>query len=246
MSYLEVSKISKYFRDPEHRGTFCVFEDIHLKIEKSEFITVVGHSGCGKSTLLNIIAGLEDASSGGVILEGKEVDSPGLDRSVVFQNFALIPWMTVFENIRLAVKAANPDWSKSQIKDYTFKYIDLVNLREAANKKPSALSGGMKQRVGLARAFCINPKVLLLDEPFAAVDPHTVEDVQKEVRKLAESGIGILVTDHAVLQTLHICDRAYIIDSGKNLLDGDPKTIINDDLVRKHYLASTFKGDEFD
>ncbi len=236
MSYLEVSKISKYFRDPEHRGTFCVFEDIHLKIEKSEFITVVGHSGCGKSTLLNIIAGLEDASSGGVILEGKEVDSPGLDRSVVFQNFALIPWMTVFENIRLAVKAANPDWSKSQIKDYTFKYIDLVNLREAANKKPSALSGGMKQRVGLARAFCINPKVLLLDEPFAQIDALTRGVIQDELVEMWEdSKSTVFMVTHDVDEAILLSDRVVLMTNGPNARIGE---IVEIDIPRPRTRAS--------
>ena len=120
------------------------------------------------------------------------------------------------------------------------------DCKRARNPWSTRCSGGERRRLEIARSLITRPKLILLDEPFAAVDPHTVEDVQKEVRKLADSGIAILVTDHAVQQTLHICDRAYIIDSGKNLRDGDPKTIINDELVRKHYLASTFRGDEFD
>ena len=236
MSYLEVSKISKYFRDPEHKGTFCVFADIDLKIEKSEFITVVGHSGCGKSTLLNIIAGLEEASSGGVVLDGKEVDRPGLDRSVVFQNFALIPWMTVLDNIQLAVKAANPNWSKVQVKDYAFKYIDLVNLREAANKKPSALSGGMKQRVGLARAFCITPKVLLLDEPFAQIDALSRGVIQDELVEMWEdSKSTVFMVTHDVDEAILLSDRVVLMTNGPNARIGE---IVEIDIPRPRTRTS--------
>ena len=124
--------------------------------------------------------------------------------------------------------------------------LEQFHLEHKRKQLAKTCSGGERRRLEIARALIMRPKLILLDEPFAAVDPHTVEDVQKEVRKLTEQGISILVTDHAVQQTLHICDRAYIIDSGKNLMDGDPKTIINDELVKKRYLASTFRGDEFD
>ncbi|MDA0691160.1 MAG: nitrate ABC transporter ATP-binding protein [Nitrospinae bacterium] len=231
MSYLELSKISKYFNNPEGEGEpLCVFKDVDLKINESEFITVVGHSGCGKSTMLNIIAGLDEASEGGVILEGREVNSPGLDRSVVFQNFALIPWMTVYQNIRLAVKAANPDWNKDKIREYSYKYIDLVNLRQAANKRPSALSGGMKQRVGLARAFCINPKVLLLDEPFAQIDALTRGVIQDELVEMwnASKNTVFMVT-HDVDEAILLSDRVVLMTNGPNARIGE---IIEIDIPR--------------
>ena len=222
MSYLELTKISKYFDNPDGKGSLCVFKDVDLKVEKSEFLTVVGHSGCGKSTMLNIIAGLEKVTSGGVILEGREVEEPGLDRSGVFQNFALIPWMTVYQNIRLAVKAANPDWTKDQIKEYTFKYIDLVNLRDAADKRPSALSGGMKQRVGLARAFCINPKVLLLDEPFAQIDALTRGVIQDElVAMWEESKNTVFMVTHDVDEAILLSDRVVLMTNGPSARIGE-------------------------
>ena len=152
--------------------------------------------------------------------------------------------MTCKDNL-LAILETLPIQKEEQEKRCE-ELLKQFHLEHKHDQLARTCSGGERRRLEIARSLITNPKLILLDEPFAAVDPHTVEDVQKEVRKLAESGIGILVTDHAVLQTLRICDRAYIIESGKNLLDGEPKTIINDDLVRKHYLASTFKGDELD
>lgn len=173
MSFLQIDHVSKFFPSTSGDGDVCIFKDVTIKIEQGEFVTVIGHSGCGKSTLLNIIAGLETASEGGIILQGKEVIGPGIDRMVVFQNFSLMPWMTVFENIALAVRSAYPNWSHAQVADHVHKYISLVGLKGAEAKRPAALSGGMKQRVGLARAFSIEPKVLLLDEPFAQIDALT-------------------------------------------------------------------------
>src|SRR5579885_2469441 len=173
MSFLQVDHVTKYFPSHSGVGQVCVFKDVTIKIEQGEFVTCIGHSGCGKSTLLNIIAGLETMSEGGIILGGKEVAGPGLDRMVVFQNFSLMPWMTVFENIRLAVRAAYPEWDRERIAAHVQKYVNLVGLKGSEGKRPSALSGGMKQRVGLARAFSIEAKVLLLDEPFAQMDGLT-------------------------------------------------------------------------
>src|SRR5438105_11446425 len=127
-AFLEMSNVTKYFPDPSGKGMQCIFKDIFFQIEQGTFVTVVGHSGCGKSTLLNIIAGLERASSGGVILDGKAIDAPGLDRMVVFQNFALMPWMSVYENVRLAVKAAHPQWGEDEIHAGVTKYIEMVGL----------------------------------------------------------------------------------------------------------------------
>jgi nitrate/nitrite transport system ATP-binding protein len=160
MAFLLIDHVTKYFANPSGSGQVCIFKDATIKIEKGEFVTCIGHSGCGKSTLLNIIAGLETPTEGGIILNGREASGPGLDRMVVFQNFALMPWMTVFENIALAVRSAYPDWSREQVSAHVTKYIELVGLKGAENKRPVALSGGMKQRVGLARAFSIEPKVL--------------------------------------------------------------------------------------
>ncbi|MEK7879070.1 MAG: ABC transporter ATP-binding protein [candidate division NC10 bacterium] len=184
MAFLEIDHATKFFPDPDSKGEVCVFRNVAFGIERGEFLTMVGHSGCGKSTLLNIIAGLETATTGGVVLEGREVRQPGMDRMVVFQNFSLMPWMTAFENIRLAVRAANPGWSRRQVKEYVQRYIDMVGLTGAEKKRPTALSGGMRQRVGLARAFATEPKVLLLDEPFAQIDALTRGVIQEELVRM--------------------------------------------------------------
>ena len=155
MAYLSVEGLEKTFpqsQSGEGSGDLCVFRGVDLKIEQGEFVTMIGHSGCGKSTLLNIIAGFEEPTLGGVILDGKEVTKPGLDRMVVFQTFALMPWYTAWQNVRLAVHAAHRDWSEAEIDEHTQKYIDMMGLSGAENKKPAYLSGGMRQRVGLARA----------------------------------------------------------------------------------------------
>jgi nitrate/nitrite transport system ATP-binding protein len=214
MAFLEVEYVSKYF--PEAGGRqLCVFKDVRLHIEKSEFVTTVGHSGCGKSTLLNIIAGLEKASAGAIILDGKETDTPGLDRMVVFQNFSLLPWMSVYENIRLAVKAAFADWPAQKINDYVQRYINMVGLAGSEHKKPTALSGGMRQRVGLARAFAVQPKVLLLDEPFAQIDALTRGTIQDELMRMwtATRNTVFMVT-HDVEEAILLSDKIALMTSG--------------------------------
>ena len=214
MSFLEVEYVSKYFAEAGGRQ-LCVFKDVRLHIEKSEFVTTVGHSGCGKSTLLNIIAGLEKASAGAIILDGKETDTPGLDRMVVFQNFSLLPWMSVYENIRLAVKAAFADWPAQKINDYVQRYINMVGLAGSEHKKPAALSGGVRQRVGLARAFAVQPKVLLLDEPFAQIDALTRGTIQDELMRMwtATRNTVFMVT-HDVEEAILLSDKIALMTSG--------------------------------
>jgi len=176
---------------------------------------MVGHSGCGKSTLLNIIAGLEKATSGSIILDGKELDQPGLDRMVVFQNFSLLPWLTVYENIRVAVKAAYPRWERERIQDYTLKYINMVGLKGAEQKKPAALSGGMRQRVGIARAFAVQPKVLLLDEPFAQIDALTRGAIQEELIHMWMSTKNtVFMVTHDVEEAIFLSDKIALMTSG--------------------------------
>jgi nitrate/nitrite transport system ATP-binding protein len=206
MSFLEVEYVSKYFAEPGGKS-LCVFKDVRL--------TMVGHSGCGKSTLLNIIAGLEQASKGAIILDGRETDTPGLDRMVVFQNFSLLPWMSVYENIRLAVKAAFRDWPGQKINDYVLRYINMVGLAGAEHKKPAALSGGMRQRVGLARAFAVQPKVLLLDEPFAQIDALTRGTIQDELMRMwtATQNTVFMVT-HDVEEAILLSDKIALMTSG--------------------------------
>jgi nitrate/nitrite transport system ATP-binding protein len=215
MSLLEIDHITKFFPNPDGAGEVCVFRDVAFKVEQGEFLTMVGHSGCGKSTVLNIIAGLETASLGGVVLEGREIAGPGMDRMVVFQNFSLMPWMTVTQNVRLAVRSAYPSWSGAQVDGCVTRYIDMVGLNGAERKRPAALSGGMKQRVGLARAFATEPKVLLLDEPFAQIDALTRGVIQEElVRMWTASRNTVFMVTHDVDEAILLSDRIALMTNG--------------------------------
>ena len=215
MAYLQIDHVSKFFPNPSGEGEVCIFKDVTIKIDKGEFVTTIGHSGCGKSTLLNIIAGLETMTEGAILLEGREVSGPGLDRMVVFQNFSLMPWMTVFENIRIAVRAAYQEWSQDKINAHVHKYIQLVGLKGAEDKRPTALSGGMKQRVGLARAFSIEPKVLLLDEPFAQIDALTRGVIQEELIQMWNSSRNtVFMVTHDVDEAILLSDRIMLMTNG--------------------------------
>lgn len=215
MAFLEIDHVSKHFPAPTRREPVCVFRDVAFSLAEGEFVTVVGHSGCGKSTLLNIVAGLERPTSGGVILEGREVSRPGIDRMMVFQSFALMPWMTVFDNVRLAVRAAHPDWKRPAVAAWVQRYVDMVGLTGAEGKRPSALSGGMRQRVGLARAFSTEPKVLLLDEPFAQIDALTRGVIQDElVRMWTATRNAVLMVTHDVDEAILLSDRIALMTSG--------------------------------
>jgi nitrate/nitrite transport system ATP-binding protein len=215
VAFLAIDHVTKSFPAPDGRGEVCVFRDVAFALEQGEFLTMVGHSGCGKSTLLNIIAGLERPSAGGVVLEGREVTRPGMDRMVVFQNFSLMPWMTVFENIRLAVRAAHPAWSRKRVAEFVQRYVDMVGLTGAERKRPAALSGGMRQRVGLARAFSTEPKVLLLDEPFAQIDALTRGVIQDElVRMWTATRNTVFMVTHDVDEAILLSDRIALMTSG--------------------------------
>jgi nitrate/nitrite transport system ATP-binding protein len=215
MTFLEIDHVSKKFPAPDGRGQVSVFRDVAFGIAEGEFVTMVGHSGCGKSTLLNIIAGLETASSGGIVLGGREISGPGMDRMVVFQNFSLMPWMTVAQNVRLAVRSAYPAWSRAQIAAWVQRYVDMVGLTGAEGKRPAALSGGMRQRVGLARAFATEPKVLLLDEPFAQIDALTRGVIQEElVRMWTASRNTVFMVTHDVDEAILLSDRIALMTNG--------------------------------
>lgn len=227
MDYLIIDHINKHFplisgngNGNGAGGTFCVLKDVNLKIAKGRFITTIGHSGCGKSTLLNIIAGFDSGDRGGIILDGKEVNTPGLDRMVVFQSFALMPWLTTFNNIRLAVKAAYSSWDDTRISQHTQKYIDLMGLSGSENKKPAFLSGGMRQRVGLARAFAVEPKVLLLDEPFAQIDALTRGVIQEELMRMWAA------TQSTVFMVTHDVDEAILLSDSIALMSNSPEATI--------------------
>jgi nitrate/nitrite transport system ATP-binding protein len=211
-AFLSVEGLGKYFRGQGSTGRWCVFRDLNLEMAKGEFVTVIGHSGCGKTTLLNIIAGLDGADEGGVLLDNREVAGPGLDRMVVFQGFALMPWMTVFQNVRLAVRAAHRDWPRAKVDAHVQRFVEMVGLSGAEKKRPAHLSGGMRQRVGLARAFAIEPKMLLLDEPFAQIDALTRGVIQEElVRMWTEMRNTVFMVTHDVDEAILLSDKIMLM-----------------------------------
>lgn len=192
-----------------------VFEDIHFAIEKGEFVCIIGHSGCGKTTILNVLAGLEEASGGVVIMDGREVSGPSLDRGVVFQSHALMPWMSVLANVAFAVKSKWPDMPKAQVEAHCTKYLEMVGLGHAIHKKPAELSGGMKQRVGIARAFAIEPKMLLLDEPFGALDALTRGTIQDELLKIVQATHQtVFMITHDVDEAILLADKVVLMSNG--------------------------------
>ncbi len=212
--FVEVDHIDRAFPLP-NGGSYVALKNIELKIRQGEFISLIGHSGCGKSTLLNIVAGLDRPTKGGVLLEGREVTKPGPDRMVVFQNYSLLPWLTVRENIALAVDEVMKHRSKGERRGIVEHHIDLVGLKHAANKRPGQLSGGMKQRVAIARALSIRPKLLLLDEPFGALDALTRSGLQDQLIKICEeSHITCLMVTHDVDEALLLSDRVVMLTNG--------------------------------
>jgi nitrate/nitrite transport system ATP-binding protein len=192
-----------------------VFEDICFGIERGEFVCIIGHSGCGKTTILNVLAGLESASAGNVFIDNREVSGPGLERGVVFQGHALMPWLSVLGNVAFAVKSRWPDWPKDKIEGHARRYIEMVGLKGAELKKPAALSGGMKQRVGIARAFAIEPKMLLLDEPFGALDALTRGTIQDELLKIVrETHQTVFMITHDVDEAILLADKIMLMSNG--------------------------------
>jgi nitrate/nitrite transport system ATP-binding protein len=192
-----------------------VFEHLHFSIEPGEFVCLIGHSGCGKTTILNILAGLDEASAGYVFVGGRQTSGPSLDRAVIFQSHALMPWLTVMGNIAFAVTSRWPDWSREKVREQCQKYIDLVNLTGAERKRPAELSGGMKQRVGIARALAIQPKMLLMDEPFSALDALTRGVLQEEVLRIcAETNQTVFMITHDVDEAILLADKIVLMTNG--------------------------------
>ncbi|ARV57603.1 bacitracin ABC transporter ATP-binding protein [Nostocales cyanobacterium HT-58-2] len=213
-TFVEVDHVDRIF-DLPNGGKYIALKNIDLKIREGEFVSLVGHSGCGKSTLLNIIAGLDRASVGGVTLEGREIKDPSPDRMVVFQNYSLLPWLTVRENIALAVDEVYKNHPKGKRRGIIEEHIDMVGLRLAANKRPSELSGGMKQRVAIARALATRPKLLLLDEPFGALDALTRGSLQEQLMKICnEHNVTCVMVTHDVDEALLLSDRIVMLTNG--------------------------------
>ena len=209
--FVQVDGLAKTYR----AGQAPVFEGVTFAIERGEFICIIGHSGCGKSTILNVLAGLEEASAGTVIMDGREVTGPGLDRGVVFQSHALLPWLSVEDNIGFAVRSRHPGWPREKVREHGARFIEMVGLGGAARKKPAELSGGMKQRVGIARAFAVEPKMLLLDEPFGALDALTRGTIQDELLGIcAATRQTVFMITHDVDEAILLADRIFLMSNG--------------------------------
>ena len=213
-SYLSLDRMGIVF--DTQNGPFRALQDVDLRVDEGQFVSIIGHSGCGKSTVLNIVAGLLQATEGGVLLENKEVDSPGPDRAVVFQNHSLLPWLTVYQNVGLAVdKVFGPDRTKAERHEWTVHNLELVKMAHAADKRPGEISGGMKQRVGIARALAMEPKVLLMDEPFGALDALTRAHLQDSVMEIhAELGNTVIMITHDVDEAVLLSDRIVMMSNG--------------------------------
>ncbi|MEJ1168264.1 ABC transporter ATP-binding protein [Variovorax sp. CCNWLW235] len=192
-----------------------VFADVSFTLDRGEFVCIIGHSGCGKTTILNVLAGLDQASAGHVFMDGREVAGPSLERGVVFQSHALMPWLTVRKNIAFAVSSRWPDWSAAQVDVQVRRFVAMVGLEAAIDKKPSQLSGGMKQRVGIARAFAIQPKMLLLDEPFGALDALTRGTIQDELMAIVrQTQQTVFMITHDVDEAILLADRILLMTNG--------------------------------
>jgi nitrate/nitrite transport system ATP-binding protein len=220
-AYLSIEQVGKTFQ--RGAATTEVLKDIDLKVERGEYISIIGHSGCGKSTLLNIVAGLTNATNGVVLLDNKEVNDPGPDRAVVFQNHSLLPWLTVYENVSLAVdKVFRRKKSREERYAWVMHNLDLVQMAHAKDKRPSEISGGMKQRVGIARALAMEPKVLLLDEPFGALDALTRAHLQDSVMQIHSTlGNTVMMITHDVDEAVLLSDRIVMMTNGPSAKIGE-------------------------
>jgi len=211
--YLTLENVSKTYPTP--KGEYPVLRDINLRVDAGEFVCLVGHSGCGKTTLLNMVSGFTQPTSGSVKLKGQPITAPGPDRMVVFQGYALLPWLTVYENVYLAVQSVFPQKSQSEKHQIVEEHLNLVGLGEAAQKYPPQISGGMKQRVAIARALAIRPEVLILDEPFGALDAITKEELQEELLRIwDEHRCTVLMITHDIDEALFLADRLVLMTNG--------------------------------
>jgi len=227
--YVKMENLSKVF--DTKKGRFIALRDVNLSVRQGEFVSIIGHSGCGKSTLLNLVAGLSEATSGVLLCAGREIAGPGPDRAVVFQNHSLLPWMSCFENVYLAVERVfGREEGKAELKQRTHAALDLVGLADAAHKLPNEISGGMKQRVGIARALSMQPKVLLLDEPLGALDALTRTHLQDELlRIVSASACTTIMVTHDVDEAVLLSDRVVMMTNGPGATIG---AVLDIDLPR--------------
>jgi len=238
---LDLVNLKKVYPTP--KGDYIVLEDLNLQINKEEFITIIGHSGCGKTTMLSMIAGLNEITGGSISILGNSIKGPGPDRGVIFQSPSLMPWMTALQNVLLGVKQVFPHAKKAQQNDIAKYYLQKVGLEDAFNKKASELSQGMQQRVGIARAFAIKPKVLLLDEPFGMLDSLTRGELQDILIEIwnKEKITAVMIT-HDVDEAIFLADRVVMMTSGPRAKIGD---ILNIDFERPRTRKSVLEHDDY-
>ena len=239
---LDISHIDMVFPTPT--GGFTALKDVDLKIKKGEFVSLIGHSGCGKSTVLNVVAGLYQATTGGVILSGKEVTEPGPERAVVFQNHSLLPWLTAYQNVELAVEQVfGSKMSKAEKKEWIEHNLKLVHMDHAMYKRPNEISGGMKQRVGIARALAMQPEVLLMDEPFGALDALTRAHMQDSLMEIQnELNNTVIMITHDVDEAVLLSDRIVMMTNGPSATIGE---ILEVDLERPRDRLSLSKDPHY-
>jgi nitrate/nitrite transport system ATP-binding protein len=212
--FISIEAIAKRYPGAEG-GQIAVFENLWLSMARGEFACVIGHSGCGKTTVLNILAGLDSPSEGTVIVDGQGIEGTSLDRAVIFQSHALLPWRTVLGNVSYAVTSKWRSWDRAKVKEHAQKFIDLVGLTGAEHKRPSELSGGMKQRIQIARVLANEPQMLLMDEPFAALDAHTRADMQRELKRICKAtGKTVLFITHDIDEAIILADRIGVMHAG--------------------------------
>ena len=211
---------------PTPRGPYPVLENINLEVNQGEFVCVIGHSGCGKSTLLNMVSGFANPTSGQVLLNGQRITRPGPDRMVVFQGYALLPWLSAYENVHLAIDSVKPKLSEAEKREIAMEHLEMVGLTAAADKTITQISGGMKQRVAIARALAIRPEVLILDEPFGALDAITKEELQEELLKIWNTQkCTVLMITHDIDEALFLADRLVMMTNGPSAGIGEVLSI---------------------
>ncbi|MEZ5653017.1 MAG: ABC transporter ATP-binding protein [Burkholderiaceae bacterium] len=244
-AHLELSQVSISFPGPQ--GSFTALQDVSIRLQQGEFVSLIGHSGCGKSTVLNIVAGLLQATTGGVLLDGREVDEPGPERAVVFQNHSLLPWLTAYENVALAVEQVfRGRKSKTEMREWIEHNLRLVHMDHAADKRPDEISGGMKQRVGIARALAMQPSVLLMDEPFGALDALTRAHLQDSLMEIhAALRNTVIMITHDVDEAVLLSDRIVMMTNGPAATVGEildielprprDRLALADDATYNHY-----------
>lgn len=244
-AFLELSCVSMEF--PTKKGPFLALDNVSLKIAKGEFISIIGHSGCGKSTVLNIVAGLNRSTRGGVILAGKEVNEPGPDRAVVFQNHSLLPWLTCYENVELAVRSIfKGHMSKAEMRAWIVHNLELVQMEHAMHKYPAEVSGGMKQRVGIARALSMQPTVLLMDEPFGALDALTRAHLQDSIMEIqAELKNTVIMITHDVDEAVLLSDKIVMMTNGPAATIGETLDINLDRPRNRVQLANDRRYNDY-